>query len=244
MPSTITASNGQAFHLFQLPCSTTGSQESIRFVRLVNDLSDGYKSKRLFGSNTGLRRWVMEFPTLPSSLLSNQTVTGIDGAQVSKEEYLWSLYSENQVSGTPFVIQSDRNSQYYLVDCVTPELSYKRFLTKLYSSQLEVSQTRIQGVTVFDPSLMDNTSSAHWYNETSHGGSTTWNDKKLSSPINFTKTGDVVFNANPVNGHNTVRLSGTTFNGGLQSASAFDVCDAVIVFKVREATFGTVESIL
>lgn len=244
--ATISDTIGNSYYV--LPYTNNDSvktlTEAIGFTTLQNDLSDGYISRRLLGSDTGVREWTLKLPTLAALSVLPNTMTDVNGAVVSRQEALWNLYCENQVNGTLFAIQSPRNNQYYLATFEDTQLTYeKTFQVQLYSTGVKLRQVRVPGVTLFDMGQISVASTFHWYNDTSHGA-TTWNDKAVSGGVNFTKVGDVVFSANPQNGHNTVRLSGTTLTGGLSHGTAHDVTDAIIVLKVREATFSAVESIL
>jgi hypothetical protein len=241
MPTTITASNGNVYHLWQLPDLSSPEPEiGIAFTTLDNDLSDGYRSTRLYGSNTGVRKWKLTMPTLAALTVLPNTVTDINGASVSREEYIWSLFCENKVTGTPFAYQCPRNGQYYLVDFEEEELNYKRMIVKLYSTGLTLRQRRLQGVTVF--SVGDTSpGTADWYDQTGHGAS--WADNLGSQTL--TPTGDVVFSGNPQNSLNTVRLSGSASTGRLNASGwnlpAFEI---FIVMKMREATFSNNAGIL
>jgi hypothetical protein len=242
MPTTVTSSSGTVYHLFQL--STANSvktfEESIGFTVLRNDLSDGYSASALFGSDTGKRRWRITMPTLAHSTITMPTVTGIDGRSVSREQYLWDLWCEWNVTGLPFVIQSERNSQYYIAEFVDEELTYSGMKIKLYESGIELRQKRIEGETVFDVSKMGVTTYGYnWFNETSFA--TTWNDKNpLSGPTSdLTVTGDVVQAASIQNSLAVMRFSNSANTGRLNCTTfSQPIFETIIVMQMREAAFS------
>ncbi len=239
MPTTVTSSAGTVYHLWQLPDLTTPEPEdSIAFTTLDNDLSDGYRATSLFGSNTGVRKWKLKFPTLASSEVMSNTVTDINGASVSREQYVRSLYAENKVTGSPFAYQDPANGQYYLVDFEEDELTLARMRVKIYTTGLTLKQRRITGETIFSVAEVPTTSFGYdWFNDNSQDVSE-W-DNLSPGGLSLTDTGDVVFDANPQNGLNVTRLSGSASTGVL-NAVGFNapLYEIFIVMKMREATFS------
>jgi len=233
MPTTVTSSTGTVYHLWQLPDLTTPTpEEGWRFTDLRNDLSDGFYSRRRLGSDAGLRTWKLAAPTLAALSVLSKTVTGINGAPVSRLNYVRSLFQQSN----PFVYQSPINSQYYIVQFGDETLALKRAKVPIYATDINLDQVRISGETVFDISKVETTTYGYdWFNETGHGAF--WNN--LSGGDDLTVTGDVVFSANPQNGHNTVRFSGSASTGVL-NANNFSqpIWDLFIVMKMREATFS------
>lgn len=251
MPTSITASNGNTYHLFQLSASGATGQsvksfdEAIKFTVLRNELSDGYRSSLLFGSNTGVRRWSLRLPTLAHSSIGIPNVTDLNGSSVSREQYVWDLYSETQVTGEPFAIQSERNGQYYLVEFVDEELSYSGFKIKLYETGLNLKQVRVQGVTIYDLDLVPDVGVQWWYNESDSTGQ---NWSSVDTPAygaTMTGTGDVIFNTASQNSLDVIRLNSVDDTGQL----ALDLSGGIwremfLVMKVREATFGQTSVVL
>lgn len=249
MPTTITDSTGVSRHLFQLPQSCHETTHTIRFTELENDLSDGYYAQVLFGSNTGLRSWSLRLPTLAALNILPNTVTGIDGSTVSREEYIWSLYCETKVTGEPFVYQDPRSSQYYLVRFDDKQLSYSqqsRFQVKLYSTGIELKQVRISGVTVFDVAqAVSNYGSVIWSWLKGSGyddGTSTW---VPATGAQLFGAGDVDKETAVQNGHDIVRLNDTTNDGFLsEGLSGLSTNEFFIVMKMREATFSNAAGII
>lgn len=237
MPTTVTASNGNTYHLWQLPDLTTPEPEdSISFTTLDNDLSDGYRSSVLFGSETGVRKWKLKFPTLAGSDIPVPTVTDINGTAVSREQYVRSLYSENKITGTPFAYQDPASGQYYLVDFEDNDLSLARMRVKIYTTGLTLRQRRLQGVTIFDASKLSSIW-ARWIGDTSFS-SNTWAGT-ISGQVGLGRsTTDVVDVAAAQNGHQIKRFSNTTNDGVCNNAFESDTYEAFVVMKMREATFS------
>jgi hypothetical protein len=243
MPTTVTASNGNTYHLWQLPDLTTPEPEdSIEFTTLDNDLSDGYRSTALFGSNTGVRKWTLKFPTLASLDVLSTTVTDPNGAAVSREQYVRSLYAENKVTGTPFAYQDPASGQYYLVDFEDQSLSLARMRVKIYSTGLTLKQRRLTGVTIFDVSQVSQVW-GRWIGDTSFS-SNNWNDTISTLALDRSTT-DVVDVAAAQNGHQIKRFSNTTNDGRVsRSGSQLDTNEAFIVMKMREASFSNAAGII
>lgn len=216
MPTTVTASNGNVYHLLQLSTANSVKQfeESIGFSRLRNRLSDGFRSRRLLGSNTGNRGWRLSIPTLAHFDFPMPLVTGVHGGSVSREEYLWDLYCECEVTGQPFAIQSERNRQYYLCEFIDERLTYEGMKVKLYSTGVELEQTRLPGVTLFNPDVLSNVRG--WFNELEHtsGSPGGWGDQ-AASPDDIVSTGDVLETGTTQNGHLIMRLNSAAGNGYL-----------------------------
>lgn len=236
MPVNITASNGQTFHLFQLPDLSAPEPEDMHeFTTLENELIDGYRSRKLLGLDTGIRSWKLNLPTLAGASVIPAAVVDPYGVTVSREQYVRNVYKYNKTTGIPIAYQNGVGGQYYLVDIMDDSLAMQKSKgVNLYASSVSLRQRRLNGVTIFDPLKLN---PLLWYDNTSHG-SGVWNNKSTLGAFSLTANGDVVFSANPQNGLNTVRLSGTTSNGVLQSFNLNGVYDIFIVMKMREATFS------
>jgi len=240
MPTTVTSSSGTVYHLWQLPeLSSPEPSESIAFNTLRNDLGDGYRSQVLFGSNTGLRSWSLRLPTLASIDVLPNTVTGINGESVSREQYVWDLYCEQQVTGDPFVYTSPRNGQYYLVEFVDEKLTYEQARVKLYSTGLELRQVRISGETVFSVLATESQDSTimTWLKGGDYDdGTSTWTAAYGAS---VSGNGDVDKETAIQNGLDIVRFSDTTNDGYVATGlGGLTVNDAFLVMKMRENTFS------
>jgi hypothetical protein len=240
MPTSISSTSGEVYHVFQLSTATSVKQfeESIEFTRIVNQLSDGFRSRRLLGSDTGLRRWNISLPTLAHSTIGIPTVTGVNGTTVSREEYLWELYCECEVSGEPFAIQSERDGQYYLCEFANERLSYEGMKVKLYSTGIELVQVRLDGETIFDPSLISGL--WKWMGPNSIQGMTS-----LYGATTFTKSGDIIEGLITHNGLGVDRYNSVAATGRMSAPAATNVTiyDLFLVFKPREATYTQVSGI-
>ena len=148
MPTTITASNGNVYHLWQLTCQVKDYTEDVEYTTLDNELADGYWSQVLYGSEVGVRTFNLTLPTVTDS--TNDTVTGPYGETLTKRAYLRALHAYTVVEGKPFAVQSSENGQFYLVRFADRKLSLGRMMTKLYSTGLMLKQVRIEGVTIVD----------------------------------------------------------------------------------------------
>lgn len=253
MPTTVTASNGNVYHLWQLPDnpdsggppgSAPEPESSIEFTTLDNNLADGYRSTRLFGSNTGVREWKLKLPTLAGSTVPVPFVTDINGASVSREEYVWSLYVENKITGTPFAYTDPRSGQYYLVDFMDEQLTYSRMRVKLYSTGLTLRQRRLQGVTIFSVSSISPALAVlgQYIGDTAFV-SGEWPDSINS--IDLELAGDVVHADSVINGHAVKRFNNTANTGYCFSAlNPVSWKEFFLVMKMREATFSNAAGII
>jgi hypothetical protein len=233
MPTTITSPSGTEYHLFQLRNHVKEGGEGIGFSQLRNNLGDSYRSQVLFGSATGNRKWSLTLPTLIGSGLDTELVSGVNGESVTREQYLWDLYCECAVTGDPFVIQSYRNDQYYLVEFAEEDLTYTQVYRKLYSTGVKLQQVRIAGETVFDINAVYSIYGGFWFNETSQDTSE-WDE--IHALAGFSQSGGVTFETYQQNGLDIVRLDGTNdklTHAGMQSWDAF------VVAKFREPTFSS-----
>ncbi len=241
----VTATNGESFHLWGLHADSSKEvSPSIEFNEIRNDLGNGFRTQVLYGADTGTRSWTISLPTLAGNDMPVPAVTGVNGETVSREQYIWDLYCETRITGKPFVYTCPREGQYYLVDFVNSKLTYeKEFRNALYSTGVEIRQVREAGVSVFDPARFGLYGSpggiAASLKETGHSNPN-WIDG-VSGLTGFGANGTVTFAANPQNGHNTVRLDGSTgrLDGG--TGTAFDsnsYGDIFIAMQMQEATFS------
>lgn len=244
MPTSVTASNGQNYHLWQLPdLATPEPEDSIEFTRLTNDLADGYRSNCLFGSNNGVKSWNLKVPTSAALNVLPNTVTDPSGASVSRNEYLRSLYAENQL-GQPFVFPDPVSGQYYLVDFEDTSLTFQRMRVKIYSTGVKLRQRRVQGVTVFN--LQNESSIFGDFQGPTSFASSNWANSITGTTDRsgaFVKSGDVVDVAAAQNGLQIKRFSNTTNNGYVARSGASTVYEAFFAMKMREATFSNLGGI-
>lgn len=239
------------YHVFAIPTAIKDLEVGISFSELENDLGGGYYAQVLFGSANGERDWRLTMPTLTGTL--DRTVTGINGETLSWEEYIWDLFCEQKVNGTPFALQDIRTGNYYLVRFADKKLTYSRMLVKLYSTGLELKQWRISGETVWQASEL--TGIQGWYSNESAwpapfpGG---WgNVVGLGEGVGtLVNTGNVA-QTGTQNGLPILQFNvGATNDGFLLSESSFtDIAsaglkEAFLVMKMREATFSNNAGVL
>jgi len=242
MPTTITSTSGNTYHLFQLAeASYWEPEESIRFEELENDLGDGYFSQALYGANTGLRRWKLKLPTLAHTDVLPNTVTDVSGATVSREEYLWNLFCHTKVTGEPFVFTSPRDGQYHLVRFADKDLSYQKMRVKIYSTGVELKQVRIPGEAVFSLDVLDwialDDAARQFEGDTAFSGGGWANT--LEPSVVMAVTGDVTEVAAELNSHAIKRFNSSASTGYVkQQLDGNTVREAFLVMKMREAAFS------
>ncbi len=214
--------------------------ETISFSEIVNELGEGYDDSILYGSNTGNREFALEFPVL-ANYTTSRTVE-LDGVLLTPAEYLWELFCRQKVSGTPLVIQSARNNQYYLVKFKDSSLTQKKMVVALYSGSAIFKQIRRSGVTVFDVSQISRVS--HWYKTpiASAIDNTALPDdiwtNSISGGEEINSTLGVTYQTNEQNGLPIVRLDTTGGADGISTAISNSFHEAFLVMKMREATFA------
>lgn len=232
MPTTITTFSG-SYHLWQLPdLSAPTPSESIEFNTLDNDLSNGYRSTALFGSNAGLRTFELKLPTLAHKDVANLTVTDINGATVSREQYVWELYCECKVTGKPFVYQSSRNNQYYLVRFLDKDLTYERMKVKIYSSGIKLQQIRLEGESVFDVAQIPSPPLDAWCKDAT-------GIDQSGNGNGFTESGDVGSTTPSGVSFDVWQFNGSTNTGkAYQTGGSVVIYDLFILMSNRTETFN------
>ena len=231
------------YHEFQIKTAVKEAEIGIGFSELENELGGGFYSQLLYGSENGERFWRLTLPTLSGSSMDGRTVLGINNETLNYEEYLWDLFCEQKVHGTPFAYRCPRNGNYYLVRFAQPTLSYQRMLTKLYSTGIELKQWRIEGETVFSPALLSvwGVWDAADFPDLEGVWPTVETEAGLPAP-GLSPSGDVISATSgtlPI-----VRLSSTSDDGNLFTPQTVTVREAYLLMKIREATFGGNDGII
>lgn len=151
--ATVTASNSVAYHLWGLSIySAPEPEDTISFNCNNVPLADGYRASVQTGFDAGTKSWKLTFPTLAHYDVLPKTLTDVHGITVSREQYVWSLYTYNKTTGTPFVYLEPLKSEvYYFVDFADEALTYQRMKVKIYSVGVTLRQRRIAGVTLPSP---------------------------------------------------------------------------------------------
>lgn len=151
MPTTVTASNGTVYPLWQLGDLTTPEpEETIRYATIDNDLGDGYRMGILCGASAGTRSWKLTAPTLAHADVLAAAVTDPTGATVSREQYLRNLFVYNKTIG-PFVYLNASSNTYHFVDFGDVGLTMKRMKVKIFTVGITLIERRIAGVTLPSP---------------------------------------------------------------------------------------------
>lgn len=222
-------------------CRAESWQNEISFTKLRTDLGEGMGASVLFGANTGVQKFRLSMKL--RDFTGSATLT-YNGQTFTPAEYLWDLYCRSEVTGTPFVIQNLRNSQYYLVEFANPSLTYERMLHKFYTTGIELRQARRSGVTVFDVSKLSGVWG--WYRADTlalSNGQTLvgWGNSQTGGAYPL-MTSNAVYTTPAQNGLGAVRLNGTS--AYLTASSTPDIVQAFVVMKQRETTFSNYAGIV
>lgn len=227
--SNVAATNGQVFHQWQLPVeSAKEPTDTVTHTVLTNELSDGYRTRVLFGSPTGVKKFTLNFQSLAHHSVLPLTVTGPDGESISREEYLRAVYEHNRITGQPFAYPDPSTGILYLVDFEDQELSMSQLTVRIYSTGVTLIQRRMPGVTLVPNAVL-----------------LSGNEGVV---LNTPPSGDVTTTTQ--NGHNVYRLNATAADGYLNGDYGGIVpfypaiWDAFLVIKIRETTFSNAAGIL
>lgn len=148
--STVTASNGREYHLWQLPVDAVKTLElATEYDTIDVPLIDGYRAGINYGDENGLKRWTITLPTIASGGVLRVNVLGFTKGRVDRERYVRDVYADNQITGDPFVWLW--RGKYYFVDFEEQRLSMRRFRVQIYSAGLTLVERRLVGVTLPAP---------------------------------------------------------------------------------------------
>lgn len=243
MPTTVTASNGDVFHLWQLgDLSAPEPEDGHSFTTIDNTMSHGHRSSQLLGLPSGKRSWRLELPTLAASSVIAAAVTDPYSATVSRETYVRNCYRYNKSTGKPIAYQwPPSTGNYYLVDFVNEPLTLqKKKGVGIFSTVIEFKQRRIQNVSVFNPSLvpsLDTYTPILWLKGSGYtDGSESWTPSS-SGGYAPAGSGDVNKVSAAQNGQDIVRFSNTT-NDGVVTDASISFKEVFLAMKMREATFS------
>lgn len=219
----------------------TPSAEGIEFREFRADLADGFRQNVNYGSSLGLKSWALGFKNLSGA--TNDIFITREGVPMTKADYLWDLFCWSKRTGNPFIIESNRNGQYYLAEFADTRLTYERMLTKLFNTSLNFSEVRIPGVSVFD--ISKNNNIVGWYQSGNYvdmgPGNYSWVDASGNSRnIIVDAAGEASAEADVQNGLEVFRLNAGTGGGFFSPETPFtaDFTDIFMILSVREATFS------
>jgi phage-related protein len=120
-----------------------GLVEEIEFQVLEAEYGDGYDDSALVGSSEGTRSWKLSYKVLPGSIGNVQG--GVFSAQ-SRADWLWDFFVRHKAAGNKsFIINSPRDGRDYLAKFAEHKLSYEIFMTRLYSTGIQLKQRRERG---------------------------------------------------------------------------------------------------
>lgn len=231
------------YHVFSL-CLPNGGEDILSFDVMRHNFPNGYQSSAMFGSSAGLRSWKLPFDGLPQ-FAPLHTFRGKDYNRV---EYIRALFTHQVTTGTPFVIESPVNGQYYLAMFDEDSNSLSRKLTAVWNTNINLRQVRIEGVSVFDidalPGIYGHYSAISYdgdFNDNDPLDATNWAD---SAPGNNFLGGidGVTYQTDEQNGLPVVRFNGT--NGLFYKNEAVTIYEAFFVMKIDEATLSGYQGIL
>lgn len=224
----------------------TPSSEGIEFREFRADLADGFRQNVNYGSSLGQKFWTLGFKNLSGA--TNDIFITREGVPMNKADYLWDLFCWSKRTGNPFIIESNRNGQYYLAEFSDTRLTYERMLTKLFNTSLNFNEVRIPGVSVFD--ISKNSNIVGWYQGDTYldmgSGEYSWtdlsgNDRNLSLDV----PGAILAVDDVQNGLGVMRFNSGASGGYSTPAAPFtaNFTDIFMVLSVREATFSNFSGI-
>jgi hypothetical protein len=147
MPTTVTDSGGNVRHLWQLPDLTTPEPEDeTEYSSISVPLTDGYRCSIQTGFDAGTKRWKLQAPTLAHYEVLPVLVTDVNGAQVSRLDYVWSLFEYTQKTGEPFVYTDQASGEQYFAEFADEGLTMTRMKVKIFGAGLNFRQVRLAGL--------------------------------------------------------------------------------------------------
>jgi hypothetical protein len=231
------------FHKFSL-CLPQSGEDVLMFDVMRSNFPNGYQSSAMFGSSAGLRSWKMPFSDLPQF----GTLHTFRGKDYNRTEYIRSLFAWQVTTGTPFVIESPVNGQYYLAMFDEDANSLSRKLTAVWTTSINLKQVRLEGVSVFDIDSMDGI----WGHYHASGFAGDFSDNESLDTATWLDTapganslgvdGSVTFQTNEQNGLPVVRMAGT--DSRLIRLETVTIYEAYFVMKVAGATLSAFQGIL
>ncbi|HEV7376903.1 MAG TPA: hypothetical protein VGN95_19460 [Pyrinomonadaceae bacterium] len=124
-----------------------GLSIAIRYEIITRRMGAGRRRSLLYGSRAGLLAWKLVFKVLPDTIDGQIEVspTHIE----SRANYLWNFFCRSKTGyediDHPFIITCPRDGKGYYVVFSDNEISYEMFMTKLYSTGLQLEQVTIPG---------------------------------------------------------------------------------------------------
>lgn len=226
--------------LFDLPCPQT-STETVTHEEYIQPMGpDGHISQMQYGADTGLRTFSVTHNLQDTSAAPNAA-------------YIRDLFQRTKETGTPFAFLSPEVNNYFLVDFAESDQSLNRKLTRYYDAQINLIQVRQKGVTVYDPARMP-TLWGYFDAEKSFEGSG-YIDNELLNDTSWPDLGPKGVNlsfiglgsrwqTNEQNGLPIVQLSPGGSSTYLARSYTGPIYEALIVLRVREATFSNYGGVL
>jgi hypothetical protein len=125
---------------------------SKRFEIVSRRMGRGRRRSLLYGDRAGLHSIKLVFKTLPDTMDRPVETTP---AQIETEaNYLWNFFCRSKTGyddiDHPFVVKNLRDGKDYLCVFTGNEISYEMFMTKLYSSGLDLEQVTLPDVNTLD----------------------------------------------------------------------------------------------
>lgn len=224
----------------------TPSAEGIEFREFRADLGDGFRQNVNYGSSLGLKSWALGFKNMSGA--TNDIFIDREGVPMTKADYLWDLFCWAKRTGNPFIIESNRNGQYYLAEFADSKLTYERMLTKLFNTSLNFSEVRIEGVSVFD--ISKNNNIVGWYQGDTYldmgAGTYGWTDLSGNDrDLLLDAPGAILAESDVQNGLGVMRFNSGASGGFSTPNTPFtaDFTEVFMVLSVREATFSNFSGI-
>jgi len=233
MPATI-----GGFELFALPCSRE-STEDVEYATFRNPIGhDGFRSKKRYGADTGRRDFFIPHDGLAGG--GNAATITVNGAAMNQATYIRDLFRRKEDDGTPFVIQSLENNQYYLVEFAESKQTLTKKLAARYATQINLTQVRIPNVSVFQMSQVPYVWGRYKGDNFPEIGLGVFQAQDLSGNNRpLTPNGNIDNSGAMKAGKKTFKFNvGGTNNGFLNTTLDPTIYEAFFVIKINEASFS------
>lgn len=223
------------YHVFALSCEAREPVDSHSFDRLQHRFIGNYRSQELIGPAAGTREWELPLPSLKGYSAATATFRG---REYTYSDYIRALFSWQQRTGTPFVLRSPHNNQYYLIEIAETKESFKKKLSSIWETSLNLKQVR-NNDTVFDVNQVENVWS--WFKGDEYvdnEGVIIWSDQ-TGGGQNLISEGDVLPVADVQNDLGVMRLNSDAGEGLFSYPGTVPIIyEAFIVMKMREDEFS------
>lgn len=199
----------------------------------------GYGAKAVVGDPGGLHRWAISSECLPGDVDYGNLIEG-----KPRFDYYFDFIRDH-ITGDRDVFQIDYRGKKYHASFAEPEFGAEVLTYDLFNGGIEIRQRRVKGITYdTDGSILIVANLPglwSWHSAESgwNNSDKVWSDKSINAnDMGGPDPTDVIRVDDVQNGRQVLRFNSTTPAGYLTPFGSPEICEAVIVMKMREASFS------